>query len=58
MVLYFLLGKIDGIDISYLIGFVEGKENMFMMMSWTTKNGFKKYKNTFNLIHNSLKLKQ
>ena len=55
---YEITGKIDGIDISYLIGFVEGKENMFMMMSWTTKNRFKKYKNTFNLIHNSLKLKQ
>ena len=53
-----ITGKIEGLNIAYLIGFVEGKENMYMMMSWTLQNRFKKYNNTFHLIQNSLKIKE
>lgn len=54
---YEFSGKTEGIHIKYLIGFVEGKENMYMMMSWTLKDRFKKYKNTFQLTQNSFKIK-
>ena len=53
---YELNGKIEGIDASYLIGFVEGKDKMYMIMSWTVDNRYKKYKNTFKLIQSSFKL--
>lgn len=50
-------GKTERIYIKYLIGFVEGEENMYMMMSWTLRDRFKKYKNTFQLTQNSFKIK-
>ena len=53
---YELNGKVDGINASYLIGFIEGKDKMYMIMSWTEEDRYKKYKNTFNLIQSSFKL--
>ncbi|PQJ77863.1 hypothetical protein [Polaribacter porphyrae] len=46
----------DNIDVSYLIGFVESDDKMFMLMSWTVDDRYKKYKNTFKMIQNSFKL--
>mgnify|MGYP000689938793 CR=1 FL=1 len=53
---YELNGLIEGINASYLIGFVESKDKMYMIMSWTIENRYKKYKDTFRLIQNSFKL--
>ena len=46
-------GKVDGMEIGYLVGFIEGKENMYLVMSWTLENRFKKYKDTFQIIQES-----
>lgn len=50
-------GKTEGIYIKYLIGFVESEDDMYMIMSWTLKDRYKKYKNTFQLIQSSFKTK-
>lgn len=50
-------GKNEGITIKYLISFIETDEDMYMMMSWTLKDRYKKYKSTFKQIQNSFKLK-
>ncbi|MCI2228435.1 hypothetical protein MC378_04590 [Polaribacter sp. MSW13] len=48
-------GKVDDLEIAYLIGFIEGKDKMFMIMSWTMDNRYNKYKDTFKLIQGSFK---
>lgn len=42
-------GNVEGIDqeISYLFTFIEGKDELFMIMSWTLKSRKEKYLNTF-----------
>ena len=50
-------GKSEGINVKYLISFIEGKDDMYMIMSWTKKNKFKNYENVFNLSHSSFKIK-
>jgi hypothetical protein len=49
-------GKVDNLDIVYLISFVEGENNMYLMMSWTLKDRYTKYKKTFKIIQNSFKI--
>lgn len=53
---YELSGKIEDINVAYLIGFIESDEKMYMIMSWTIDNRYQKYKTTFRLIQNSFKL--
>jgi hypothetical protein len=53
---YKFKGKIEGLDIYYLIGFFEGDKNMYLLMSWAQKNKFNKYEDTFKMVHNSFKL--
>lgn len=53
---YELSGEIEEINASYLIGFIESEEKMYMIMSWTIDNRYKKYKETFRLIQNSFKI--
>lgn len=50
-------GLVEGIDIAYLVSFVEADKKMYMMMSWTMKSRYSKYKETFKLIHSTFKLK-
>tara|TARA_B110000091_G_scaffold212256_1_gene258607 strand:- start:796 stop:1377 length:582 start_codon:yes stop_codon:yes gene_type:complete len=50
-------GSVEGIDIAYLVSFVEADKKMYMLMSWTLKNRYSKYKKTFKLIHSTFKLK-
>jgi hypothetical protein len=50
-------GLVEGIDIAYLVSFVEADKKMYMLMSWTMKNRYSKYKKTFKLIHSTFKLK-
>jgi len=54
---YEISGKTEGIDVNYLVSFIESDEDVYMIMSWTLKNRYKKYKNTFKLIQNSFKIK-
>ena len=50
-------GSVEGINIAYLVSFVEADKKMYMLMSWTLKNRYSKYKKTFKLIHSTFKLK-
>tara|TARA_R110002126_G_scaffold291189_5_gene450867 strand:+ start:13600 stop:14184 length:585 start_codon:yes stop_codon:yes gene_type:complete len=54
---YEVSGKTEGIDVNYFVSFIESDEDVYMIMSWTLKNRYKKYKNTFKLIQNSFKIK-
>jgi hypothetical protein len=49
-------GLVEGIDIAYLVSFIEADKKMYMIMSWTMKNRYSKYKETFKLIHSTFKL--
>ncbi|QLG46742.1 hypothetical protein [Costertonia aggregata] len=51
-------GKVDGImyEIAYTIAFVEGNENVYMIMAWTLKDKREKTKNTYAQIINSFEL--
>jgi hypothetical protein len=51
-----LHGKIDGVKIGYLLGFVESDNKMFMIMTWTLDSRYNKYENTFKTIQKSFKL--
>jgi len=51
-----ILAKVDGIDITYVISHIEGKENVYQIMSWTLPDKIGKYEDTFIKINNSFKL--
>lgn len=52
---YEIHGKVDNFEIGYLIGFVEGKDKMYMVMCWSLDARYKKYENTFKLIQSTFK---
>jgi len=49
-------GNAEGIDVGYVLGFVEGEENIYMIMNWTLLDRFSKYENTFEMINASFNL--
>lgn len=49
-------GSLDGDDIGYVMGYVEGKENVYMIMTWTLLEKLNKYEETFEGIIGSFKL--
>ena len=51
-------GRVDGIDedISYFLTFVEGKEKVYMIMSWTMTSRKDTYESTFDGIAKSFEL--
>ncbi|PKV52724.1 hypothetical protein ATE84_4844 [Aquimarina sp. MAR_2010_214] len=51
-------GKIEGLafDISYFLTFIEGKENVYMIMAWTLKNRKEKYRKAFEMATKSFRL--
>lgn len=53
---YLVKGKVDGIKIEYIITYIEGDKNMYLLMSWTLDYRMKKYIDTFKFTHNSFKL--
>ncbi|CAM1341147.1 hypothetical protein [Tenacibaculum amylolyticum] len=53
---YVLRGVTDDLEAGYLVSFIKGKENIFMVMSWTTGDGIKKYDEAFRLMHSTFKL--
>ncbi|OAD92534.1 hypothetical protein A7A78_01095 [Aequorivita soesokkakensis] len=51
------VGKISGVDdeISYILTFIEGENDLYMIMGWTLNKYSKKYTNTFLQIADSFK---
>lgn len=51
-------GRPDGMiyDIYYMLGFIEGKDNIFMVTAWTLLERKQKYEKTFEMIVKSFKL--
>jgi len=49
-------GTVDGLKIIYLIAFVEGADNIYMIMNWTLRDRFNKFENTFEYINGTFKL--
>ncbi|MDG1246161.1 MAG: hypothetical protein P8P28_00860 [Polaribacter sp.] len=49
-------GIIDGIEIGYLLGFIESNQKMYMVMTWTLKERYQKYENTMKTIQKSFTL--
>lgn len=43
-------------DITYFLTFIEGKENIYMIMAWTLKDDKDKYRDTFEKSANSFRL--
>lgn len=51
-----MLGVVDGIKAQYIVAFIEGTENIFMLMNWTVKDRMQRYENTFEYINNTFQL--
>jgi len=51
-----LKGDIVDKEIGYTLCFIEGKDNLYMIMNWTRLNRMPRFKNTFEFINNSFKL--
>lgn len=49
-------GVVEGIKISYVIAFIEGIDNIFMIMNWTSDAQFDKYETMFEFINGTFKL--
>lgn len=49
-------GNVDGEDIGYVMGYVEGKDNVYMIMTWTLLGRINKYEQTFKDIIGSFKM--
>lgn len=52
---YQFFGNVGETDVAYVINFIESEENMFMIMSWTLKEEYEKYKNTILLTQSTFK---
>jgi len=48
--------KLKGNELGYALCFVEGKDNLYMIMNWTRVNRLQRFENTFEFINNSFKL--
>jgi len=51
-------GRTDGVDydIAYTVGFIEGDQNLYMVMTWTLAEKKEKYKETFDKMIRSFRL--
>ncbi|MGB3465630.1 MAG: hypothetical protein WBA74_10180 [Cyclobacteriaceae bacterium] len=45
-------------EITYFLTFIEGKENIYLVLTWTLREKKHRYRDTFNKIANSFKLKK
>jgi len=48
-------GGIEGEEIFYFLSFIEGKDKVYMIMAWTSKERKRKYKSTFKKIAESFR---
>ncbi len=51
-----LKGNINGKELGYALCFIEGENNLYMIMNWTRLNRMPRFKTTFETINNSFKL--
>ncbi|PIA77574.1 hypothetical protein BFR04_09035 [Gaetbulibacter sp. 4G1] len=51
-----IIGEVDGIKAAYIVAFIEGESDIFMLMNWTTDNRLTKFENSFEYINASFKL--
>ncbi|MCB0475311.1 MAG: hypothetical protein KDC69_06525 [Flavobacteriaceae bacterium] len=51
-----ITGNVDGQDIGYIIAFIEGNDDVYMIMNWTLLDRLKRFENTFEVINSSFKL--
>ncbi|MDH7913937.1 hypothetical protein [Winogradskyella sp. SYSU M77433] len=51
-----IFGKVDDIEVVYIIAFVEGEKDIFMLMNWTVNDKLDKYENSFEYINGTFKL--
>lgn len=51
-----ILGEIDNIKAAYIVAFIEGDTDIFMLMNWTVGNRINKFENSFEYINGSFKL--
>ena len=51
-----ILGKVEDVDVGYITTTIEGENNMYLIMSWTSKSKFKAFENTFENINGSLEI--
>ncbi|WP_343798081.1 hypothetical protein [Gaetbulibacter jejuensis] len=51
-----VLGEVDGTQIAYVVAFIEGDDDIFMLMNWTAKEKFNKFENSFEYINGTFKL--
>ncbi|HBK71821.1 MAG TPA: hypothetical protein DDZ39_09240 [Flavobacteriaceae bacterium] len=51
-----LKGTANGNELGYIISFIEGEHNLYMIMNWTRLNRLERFDNTFKTINNSFKL--
>lgn len=48
-------GRVEGIDVYYLIAFIQGNERYYQVMTWTLANKENEYKDKMNRILYTLK---
>ena len=51
-----VFGEVDGIKAAYIVAFVEGENDIFMLMNWTLEDRIDKFENSFEYINGSFKL--
>lgn len=49
-------GQIEGINAVYIVAFVEGENDIYMLMNWTLKDKIYKFENSFEYINGTFKL--
>ncbi|MCF7560747.1 hypothetical protein L3X39_08860 [Sabulilitoribacter multivorans] len=51
-----ILGQIEDIKAAYIVTFIEGEKDIFMLMNWTLEDRFKKLENSFEYINSTFQL--
>ncbi|WP_369994716.1 hypothetical protein [Winogradskyella sp.] len=51
-----MFGTVDGLNASYVVAFVEGKDNMYMILNWTVGRRYENLENTFEYINGTFEL--
>lgn len=46
-------GVVGGVKVAYLVAYIEAKDDLFMIMSWTDVDRFNRFENTFEAINDS-----
>ena len=49
-------GRVEDLDASYVIAFIEGEDNIYMIMNWTIEDRMQRFETTFEHINGTFKL--